>query len=511
MKKQIAALTLALAASIFSMSAMAAGTHVQEGEVLTTPHCEQDVLVLEKKPTCTEEGLNRYLCHDSTSDMQIFHEEIIKPNGHTLVNRVVTKDPTCIKPGEVSYTCSVCKAVITEPLTIDKNDDRVEYHNWVDWTVDVPATCWSEGTDVRWCKDCGRKVFRTTPKLEAKLEVVKKEVVNCYQTRYYYECSICHGSHKVDSKDVAIVGHSKDDPENQILRDAVTHDIPHVEPALHKCAPTCETPGYILYACKYYESNPAHEAPERLVVEKEDGYKHGDGVEKVVIPATGHTWGEWNKRYQSGDSIYWLRTCKTCKKSEEKISDTKPSDDDVKPTDPEKKNGLYKDADGVYRHYTDGKVDTFTGIAPFEGGEFFVANGVLCSNANGLSQNVDGKWYFLSQGQIQRDATEARYDGATFKLNKGELDTTANGIYSYDTGKFLFAAGKLRSDVQGLWQAADGTWYFLANGQVQDQYTGLALYDGHWFYINKGVFDPTFAGKVEHDGATFDVVNGQVF
>ena len=75
----------------------------------------------------------------------------------------------------------------------------------------------------------------------------------------------------------------------------------------------------------------------------------------------------------------------------------------------------------------------------------------------------------------------------------------------------LFAAGKLRDDVNGLWQDADGTWWFLANGQVQKQHTGVAEYDGQFFYVVDGKLATSFNGTVEYDGATFRVVAGQLY
>lgn len=152
------------------------------------------------------------------------------------------------------------------------------------------------------------------------------------------------------------------------------------------------------------------------------------------------------------------------------------------------KDGLTLDADGVWRYYEDGVFqEDYVGIVEFEGGEFFVANGVLCSEAEGLNQNIDGKWYFLSQGQIQRVDGFAEYDNAWFMLKNGELDLNANGLYGYNGGTFLFAAGKLRTDYSGLWQnPATQEWVFLANGQLQDQYTGIAKYDGHEFKLVNG-------------------------
>lgn len=151
-------------------------------------------------------------------------------------------------------------------------------------------------------------------------------------------------------------------------------------------------------------------------------------------------------------------------------------------------NGLHLDNDGVYRYYKDGEFQPkFTGIVEFEGGEFFVGNGVLCSGANGLNL-YNGTWYMLSAGQIQRGYTGlALYDGEWFYLTNGVLDTNVNKLVAYDGEKFAVAAGRLLQEVNGLWQnPEDGEWYFLALGRAVTEYTGTATYDGKSFELVNG-------------------------
>ena len=181
---------------------------------------------------------------------------------------------------------------------------------------------------------------------------------------------------------------------------------------------------------------------------------------------------------------------------------------------------LHEDSDGKWRVY-DGEtfVSDCTGIFYYDGGEFFVANGVLCSEANGLNL-YNGKWYFLSNGQIQTQWNGfAEYDGHWFMIKNGMLDETANGLQYYDGGWFLFAAGKLQDQYSGLWENTfdeyvmgdkPGKWYFLSNGQVQEDASGVAMYDGSFFKIDNGRFDKDFNGIIEYDGHDFNVVNGQL-
>ncbi|MCC8101050.1 MAG: hypothetical protein LIP11_01915 [Clostridiales bacterium] len=175
--------------------------------------------------------------------------------------------------------------------------------------------------------------------------------------------------------------------------------------------------------------------------------------------------------------------------------------------------GLKQASDGNWYYYVDSQIVSYTGIVDYQGGSFFVADGMLCSTANGLNL-YNGTWYFLSQGQIQKDYTDglALYDGEWFYITDGILDTTINGLVQYDGGWFLIAAGRLVSEANGLWQDSDGTWYFLSNGQVQTQYSGVALYDGEFFVVENGVFQSSLnVDEYEYDGAVFKVVNGQLY
>ena len=172
--------------------------------------------------------------------------------------------------------------------------------------------------------------------------------------------------------------------------------------------------------------------------------------------------------------------------------------------------------DGEWHYYNeDGVFDqTKTGLVDYNGGRFYVVNGVLAGETNGLTL-IDGIWYFLANGQLQAVTQWAEYDGYWFYITAGILDTTKNGLMPYNGGEFLVAAGQIKKDVSGLWLnevalGGDGSWYYLSNGQVQNQYTGLAQYDGEWFYVIDGMLAGTFIGIVEYNGSRFYIVNGML-
>ena len=181
------------------------------------------------------------------------------------------------------------------------------------------------------------------------------------------------------------------------------------------------------------------------------------------------------------------------------------------------KNGLTQDSDGVWRYYDRNVFVPFTGIAEYRGGWFFVANGVLCSEANGLN-SFQNDWYYLSQGKIQDQYTGlALYNGAWFYIAFGILNTEWRGLLDYNGGQFLVSAGQIRRDVSGLWHndaetqiGGDDAWYYLSGGQVQNRYTGLVQYGGEWFYVINGKLAEDYTGPVIYGGHEFWVVNGQV-
>lgn len=155
---------------------------------------------------------------------------------------------------------------------------------------------------------------------------------------------------------------------------------------------------------------------------------------------------------------------------------------------PDAKNGLVRDDDGVFRYYIDGKFqEDYTGLVDFNGETFFVENGVD-TYKDGVVRTGEKTFYFLSLGRVVKEHNGfAMYDGNWFIIKDGKVDLTANGLFKYNGGTFLFTTGGLRRDVTGLWlEESTGTWYYLHEGQVQDQFTGTTWYDGQQFELVNG-------------------------
>ena len=180
-------------------------------------------------------------------------------------------------------------------------------------------------------------------------------------------------------------------------------------------------------------------------------------------------------------------------------------------------NGAGEKAPWVYVENNKQNTD-FEGYVDFNGGKFYVKDGVLDTTANGVKADWTQEpvvFYFCANGQVQTQHVGlAEYDGEWFYITDGKVQTEMNKFVEYDGGLFAVAAGRIVKEYSGLMQdptnAQTGAWYFFSNGQAQTQYTGLTQYDGHWFYVQNGKFDPAYTGSVVYDGATFNVVNGEV-
>jgi len=123
-------------------------------------------------------------------------------------------------------------------------------------------------------------------------------------------------------------------------------------------------------------------------------YVVNSGITKTVVPATS------TFAYYTSESAYTARL-----QSNTTGTSTDP-DADVK-------NGLTLDSDGVYRYYlSDVFASLFTGVVSYDGGLFFIADGLVDTSASGLCL-YGGVWYYVSLGQVQTQYTGlVQYDGA---------------------------------------------------------------------------------------------------
>lgn len=133
--------------------------NVEEREVNSLGHLWSSEKQVIKEPTCQETGLKAYTCLYCKA---VSEEEIIPKSEHNF--SILVKDecvePTCDSQGLYVYKCADCDAKTTKVIASLGHDWNTEP------TVDIVATCQSEGKSSIHCKRCDKtKDEKTIPKV----------------------------------------------------------------------------------------------------------------------------------------------------------------------------------------------------------------------------------------------------------------------------------------------------------------------------------------------------------
>lgn len=133
--------------------------NVEEREVNSLGHLWSSEKQVIKEPTCQETGLKAYTCLYCKA---VLEEEIIPKSEHNF--SILVKDecvePTCDSQGLYVYKCADCDAKTTKVIASLGHDWNTEP------TVDIVATCQSEGKSSIHCKRCDKtKDEKTIPKV----------------------------------------------------------------------------------------------------------------------------------------------------------------------------------------------------------------------------------------------------------------------------------------------------------------------------------------------------------
>lgn len=453
-----------------------------------------------------------------------------------------------------------------DPEAANYADMKAMFHEYGDWTDQVKATCTKDGYQVRYCNVCRHQDDRVVEKYNhydgLAYRPTTQERVDCFNYIQHYKCYLC-GDTTYTTKEVY---------ENPVHRYSLEWDVTK-EPtcmetgtAVRECLDCDYEDSRILPKLSHEYSDVIRTAfiatsTDLVNIAPKDHYMHWyfcencgkelnpavdpvaffEGiVDGCVIPCVDengfqHDWGEWINYTPAtaGTLGHWVRTCNicaseefpkdpNCHEREEFVGTQEEFDAMVNPPSPPHpvlKEGLVwelEDGLPVCKYYVMGMFqEDFTGIVDFEGGRFFVANGIMCSDANGLNLYKD-TWYFLAGGQIQDQYTGvALYDDEFFFIEEGVLADGMTGLVDYDGETFVIVEGRIVSELNGLWHnetlwEGDGDWYFIAYGRVVKEFTGITTYDGEWFYVEDGKVILDFTGEVEYQGETFEMVDGKI-
>lgn len=286
--------------------------NVIETEVIPIiPHNHNYVVSVTESASCEKEGYNIYSCSICGSS----YTETTEATGHNY-NKEFVEEASCTSPGHIYQKCSTCGK------TIEVGTISAKGHNYGEWETETEATCTEDGKETRKCSACGYvepKVIPATGHTES--NVVTTQEADCtHDGEYTYTCSVCGAV--VENNVIAPLGHNYGEPE---VVDS-----------------TCSTEGNKKYTCQREGCDYSYEEviakkdhtesewiDNNLNIDKaptctEAGLKHTECTEchavikTEVIPATGHTWGEWEESTpaQCETTGEEKRTCSVCSEEE---------------------------------------------------------------------------------------------------------------------------------------------------------------------------------------------------
>ena len=266
-------------------------------------------------------------------------------NKHDWSNWEVVNETTCIKDGLEKRVCSYCNKIETRTINSDPT-----LHAYGEWIVDINPTCTENGSKHKTCEHCGDVITEIIPSLGGhKLGTweISKEASCTELGLKVQKCTKC--GEIVNTETIPATGHTYGDwiIDKEVTctksgskhktcgtcGDVVTEIIaPHGHDLIHhdKVDPTCTTSGHEAYdtcsKCDYstYKEIAAlgHDYVTKVVEPTctKDGYKEevcshcGDTRNRTILPATGHTYGDWiiDKDATCTKSGSKHKTCGTC-------------------------------------------------------------------------------------------------------------------------------------------------------------------------------------------------------
>ena len=131
------------------------GEHYATGKVLDpVGHKFADEYTVDKEATCTEEGEKSKHCKNECGVREDIQPIPVDKENHDWTSEVTTQ-PTCVKDGVRTFTCSRCKDTKTEAIP------ATGVHQWSNWKKTSDATVFAAEQQKRSCITCGKTETQT--------------------------------------------------------------------------------------------------------------------------------------------------------------------------------------------------------------------------------------------------------------------------------------------------------------------------------------------------------------
>ena len=160
------------------------GQTIKKGETIEKVAHSYNDGVVTTEPTCVKEGVKTYTCKVCGGS---YTESIAKVAHKTELKNA--KDATCTADG---YTgdeiCTVCGQTIKEGQTVEKLK-----HTYDDGVVTTEPTCVKEGVKTYSCTVCGDSYTESVAKVEHKTELQNAKAATCTAEGYTGDevCTVC--------------------------------------------------------------------------------------------------------------------------------------------------------------------------------------------------------------------------------------------------------------------------------------------------------------------------------
>lgn len=166
--------------------------------------------------------------------------------------------------------------------------------------------------------------------------------------------------------------------------------------------------------------------------------------------------------------------------------------------------------DGVWKCYAgETFLDTYTGAVRYNGGIFYVTNGILDWSYTGLTK-FENRWLYFTKSKVDYSYTGAtRYNGGIFYVTNGTLNWSYTGLTKFENRWLYFTKSKVDYSYTGSARYNGGLFY-VTKGTLNWSYTGLTKFEGRWLYFTRSKFDSSFSGLVNYNGGLFYVSKGVI-